>query len=389
MFDWTMRRQGLCSSGCRSAPFGAVAAGHACLLMLTALVLAGSAWAESHPIAVFPIPNNPNAPRGITTGPDGNLWFVEEDNGIGRITPSGQITEFPLPQPSYPSAITTGSDGNLWFTQGRPARISKMTPAGQVTEFQLPEGTLKNRDRPAGITAGPDGNIWFTQASNREGTAGSIGRITPSGQITEFPVLGESAPGEIATGPDGNLWFSGSLNLIGRITPGGQIVKFTLPSEGWPAYGITAGPDGNLWYTGGRWQSGMIGRVPTDLLGVEFKGRSVGFVRHRWTTLDLACIGGSPARACSGIVRLSAQVKRRHHGRRSKTVIVAQRHYKLPSETSRRIALRLRHPALLLLARRRRLQVEGVATTQDGQEASREIALRAHRQRMHRRGKAR
>ena len=35
---------------------------------------------------------------GITTGPDGNLWFTEFGAGkIGRITPSGSITEFPIP----------------------------------------------------------------------------------------------------------------------------------------------------------------------------------------------------------------------------------------------------------------------------------------------------
>src|SRR5262249_49346000 len=32
---------------------------------------------------------------GITEGPDGNLWFAEFDaNAIGRITPTGTITEF-------------------------------------------------------------------------------------------------------------------------------------------------------------------------------------------------------------------------------------------------------------------------------------------------------
>ena len=36
----------------------------------------------------------------ITTGPDGNLWFTSGGNNcasIGRITPSGEITEFDLP----------------------------------------------------------------------------------------------------------------------------------------------------------------------------------------------------------------------------------------------------------------------------------------------------
>ena len=33
-------------------------------------------------------------------GPDGNLWFTEPNDGnsIGRITTSGKITEFPIPE---------------------------------------------------------------------------------------------------------------------------------------------------------------------------------------------------------------------------------------------------------------------------------------------------
>jgi virginiamycin B lyase len=53
---------------------------------------------------------------GITAGPDGNLWFCEARGAkIGRITPSGAITEFATPH-TAPSRITVGPDGNLWFT---------------------------------------------------------------------------------------------------------------------------------------------------------------------------------------------------------------------------------------------------------------------------------
>lgn len=37
----------------------------------------------------FPIPTANSSPRGIVTGPGGNLWFAESDgNKIGRITPA-------------------------------------------------------------------------------------------------------------------------------------------------------------------------------------------------------------------------------------------------------------------------------------------------------------
>src|SRR5260370_36636867 len=34
----------------------------------------------------------------LVTGPDGNIWFTDQDNNaIGRETPDGAVTEFPLP----------------------------------------------------------------------------------------------------------------------------------------------------------------------------------------------------------------------------------------------------------------------------------------------------
>ena len=59
------------------------------------------------------------SPNDITTGPDGNLWFTEFGK-IGRITPAGVITEFPiLTANSAAVQITTGPDGKLWFTENR------------------------------------------------------------------------------------------------------------------------------------------------------------------------------------------------------------------------------------------------------------------------------
>lgn len=36
-------------------------------------------------------------PQGITLGPDGNLWFVQYVGLVGKSTPRGQITEYPIP----------------------------------------------------------------------------------------------------------------------------------------------------------------------------------------------------------------------------------------------------------------------------------------------------
>jgi streptogramin lyase len=124
---------------------------------------------------------------------------------------------------SGPKDIVAGPDGNLWFTQYAANRIGRLTPSGVVTDFSvgIPPGFAPYR-----ITAGPDGNLWFTSASNN-----SVGRITPAGAVTVFSAgisVGASLDG-IAAGPDGNLWFTEfNLSKIGRITPSGTVTEFTV-----------------------------------------------------------------------------------------------------------------------------------------------------------------
>src|SRR5215468_9554970 len=71
-------------------------------------------------IVRYPLPMPGSQPSSITAGPDGNVWFTEQ-NAIGRITTAGAITEFAV---SGASNIVVGPDGNLWFTQ--PSAIGKI-----------------------------------------------------------------------------------------------------------------------------------------------------------------------------------------------------------------------------------------------------------------------
>jgi hypothetical protein len=44
------------------------------------------------------LPTVLSGPRGITAGPDGNIWFSEADvDQIGRVTPDGVVSEFSVP----------------------------------------------------------------------------------------------------------------------------------------------------------------------------------------------------------------------------------------------------------------------------------------------------
>jgi streptogramin lyase len=211
------------------------------------------------PVTEFPVAMTRSI-LAITHGPDGNLWFTNH-HAIGRITPSGVVTEFSqgTSVPATPGEITTGPDGNLWFTDEAGA-IGRITTAGVITEFST--GITAGSD-PFGIAAGADGNLWFTER------AGRIGRITPAGQVTEFSSI-PIAPSEIAAGPDGNLWFTeDTRDRVGRITTAGVITEFStgISVNSSPA-GITAGPDGNLWFV----EQGLdqIGRITPAGVVAEF-----------------------------------------------------------------------------------------------------------------------
>jgi streptogramin lyase len=218
-------------------------------------------------ITEYPLPQPNSGPGGIVVGPDGNLWFTElMGNRIGRITPTGEITEYSLPAdttppdspsfvtPSGPYWITRGPDGNLWFTEmrGDHSKIGCITSGGEITEYPLPgAGTDAGTNIPANVTVGPDGNLWFTEM-------GSIGRITtagsaPSGAITEYPmplVTAVQNLGGIVTGPDGNLWFAETTtNGIGRVTTEGVFNDYPIPMPNSGPATIALGPDGNLWFT--------------------------------------------------------------------------------------------------------------------------------------------
>ena len=195
-------------------------------------------------------------PEGITLGPDGNLWFTEHSGSgsgaIGRITPSGVVTEFSagLSIGAFPNSIVAGPDGNLWFTATTSSggEIGRITTSGAIIEYVVPNNViLEYVSNPMGITEGLNNDLWFTDPGNH-----TIARITTAGLLQEFDDLTvNDAPNQIATGADGNYWFTDRNNngdSIGQITPSGVNTLFPTPTNPSAPLGIAAGPDKNLWF---------------------------------------------------------------------------------------------------------------------------------------------
>jgi streptogramin lyase len=216
-------------------------------------------------MTMYALPVN-GSPGAIVTGADGALWFAFFDR-IGRITVSGTLTYFALPSPDltlYPADLIVGTDGALWFSAGEQNGLGygyvmgRITTTGVVSKYLLPE-------LPGGIAAGPpgDGGIWFTYMAD------AIGRLSGNGTgaITQYPFPPASTgwlgatPRGITLGPDGALWFS-NYGSVGRISTSGELSEFAVePFSDETGERIVAGPDGALWITHHLGQS--LGRVTT------------------------------------------------------------------------------------------------------------------------------
>src|SRR5215204_6441704 len=176
-------------------------------------------------IKQFRVPTSDSEPLSITDGSDGNRWFVEgnldsvlESPAIGRITPAGDITEFPV-NCSFCSLsdIVQGPDGILYFTSNDPI-LGRITTSGEFLEpIPMPEN-----DVLAGDLAVHGNHIWITDFNND-----SLWRydVTPPGQFTQFPV---PEPADVAVDSGGRVWFTAQLAPgIGELNPATGAVTVT------------------------------------------------------------------------------------------------------------------------------------------------------------------
>lgn len=164
-------------------------------------------------------------PNSVTLGPDGNLWFADDINSLlGCVTRDGRFSAYTKGMTRWdsgPQFITVGPDRNLWFTEQRD-RVGRITPSGRITEYPVTDGARAlHRTSIGGIAAGPDGNLWFTLYHGND-----LGRITTAGVMTiyhhvVYPSRGnDSAPvAMLARDRQGRLYYNeGEAGRIARVT---------------------------------------------------------------------------------------------------------------------------------------------------------------------------
>lgn len=112
-----------------------------------------------------PVATTLNQPIGITTGSDNSLYVAEAGtNTIDKIVlpGSGQcgIITATFTLAHNGATLTTGADGNVYGVESDGSTIVRISPAGQMTEFPYVSGPAINN-----LFSGSDGKIWGTSGS--------------------------------------------------------------------------------------------------------------------------------------------------------------------------------------------------------------------------------
>ena len=173
----------------------------------------------------------------ITLGPDGNLWFTQQNqNMLGRLTPSGQFTLYSTGPDSGPHGIEFDKQGRLWITRQFSNTISQVIIKGTSATF-INHAIPYADSNPHGLTVARDGKVWFT---GREGNV--VGYYDPKANKFRISKLGNPDPSTnpedngnfpiyIKQAPDGSMYFTNLLtSRVSRITPSGKLTQFPLPS---------------------------------------------------------------------------------------------------------------------------------------------------------------
>lgn len=129
-------------------------------------------------ITKYTVDNGTDCLYGISTAPDGSVFFVQTlgnipqypstQQSIDKITLNSDytisLTKFvTMSSVDYDTSpqlyhLAIADDGNVWFNEFRSSTISSLNPSsGAITSYDVPSGI------PFDLTVGADHNIWFTE----------------------------------------------------------------------------------------------------------------------------------------------------------------------------------------------------------------------------------
>jgi len=152
-------------------------------------------------IQEFRTGDSASRPTALITGSDKAIWFTEVGtNRIGRLTTTGSVSHFSAGAGQMTGDITTAIDDSFWF--GKKNAVTRMTASGALTEYELP-----NAIDTGSIFGSRNGGV-FIGVMHKDGT-GSVTAISADGKLKEFDLPQKHLmPIEFAQTADGSFWMT-------------------------------------------------------------------------------------------------------------------------------------------------------------------------------------
>jgi streptogramin lyase len=185
----------------------------------------------------------------MTTGPDGNVWFVgtyvsngKTLAGTGYATPAGATTIFQVTGKATPklTALAAGSDGNIWLADEQNGAVLKVVPATGATTAYAVGG------HPFSITNSNNELVYSDEKTAQ------LSVLTTHGVASVYPAPKGEFPGIVARKNDGTVIYvdtAGGAQALGTFdtASGSYAAEAQAPSAGIGA--LVNGPDGNMWFS--------------------------------------------------------------------------------------------------------------------------------------------
>ena len=208
-------------------------------------------------------PNRTAQPLGLTSEPDGTIWFAESGFGsIGRREPDGKFSIFYPTDDSegYPVDVTTAPDGKIWYVTDEDAvgrlfdKPSPLRfPAAPLSFLRLSYST--DQDQMSELAFSADGTLWVAGSQTQ-----TIDALRADGTVRRIPLPGHSSAPILVVASGATLWIAEpGRNAIARRAPDGVITDFPIPSANAQPSGIAPAPDGSVYFT--EQETGKIGRI--------------------------------------------------------------------------------------------------------------------------------
>ena len=252
----------------------------------------------------------------IAALPSGVVYATEgvggHANRLIRVSTGGRVEEIALPTSAAAAGMMmAGPDGDGWFVEGNDNgtvnNVGRVTPAGQVNEFPLPDVVgfdgFTFPASPAAVASGPNGTVWVA-------VDGGVDVLNPAGAIVRtirFPATGYGVAAQLAVARDGSAWIATTYSFVVEVAPDGVVSKVSMP-PGWTSDAVARGPDGNVYVASNGYSGVWRATTPGALIALPFTVHQL--IGTSWQRDGLSPTGAIPmAPGPGGTLWMSADLQ--------------------------------------------------------------------------------